>query len=288
MDKKRITDFQRIIWNFYKKNKRSFPWRTTKDPYKILVSEIMLQQTQADRVVRYYEKWLERFPNFASLSRASFNEMYSHWQGLGYNRRALALKKIAGKTIKEFRGKLPSDPEILEMFPGIGKYTAAAIAAFAFNKPVVCIETNIRRVFIHEFFPLRHGSGQARKINDQEILIIAQQALDIKNPREWHWALMDYGAYLKNTLRNTQGKLKNPNRRAKNYTVQSKFEGSLRQIRGTALKMLSARPMSQKELISRIKKATSQTPERIKKVILNLKKEDFIKYKTKGKIYYLN
>src|SRR5258706_4469495 len=109
MDKQRIKEFQKVIWDFYKKNKRDFPWRNTKDPYKILVSEIMLQQTQADRVVVFYKRWIKWFPNFASLKGVKFSEIYPYWQGLGYNRRALNLQKAAQKAITEYNGKLPQD-----------------------------------------------------------------------------------------------------------------------------------------------------------------------------------
>ncbi|OGZ69470.1 MAG: hypothetical protein A3D44_03545 [Candidatus Staskawiczbacteria bacterium RIFCSPHIGHO2_02_FULL_42_22] len=294
MQKERIKKFQKLVWDFYQKNKREFAWRKTRDPYKILVSEIMLQQTQADRVIRFYEKWINRFPNFKVLASAKFSEIYPFWQGLGYNRRALALKRAAEKSVKEFDGKLPAEIEKLEEFPGIGPYTARAISIFSFNTPVACIETNIRRVFIHHFFaekisrkdaeinpsaPLRASAEtRGKKINDEQILEIAQRALPAGKARQWHWALMDYGAYLKSTV-------PNPNRRHKNYNVQSKFEGSLRQIRGTALKILSAKKMDCDELVERLKKATLQTKERIKKVILALEKEGLIK--SRKKIYSL-
>jgi A/G-specific adenine glycosylase len=273
--KDRIENFQKLVWDFYRKNERRFPWRETTDPYKILVSEIMLQQTQADRVVAFYERWIKRFPDFTSLAGASFREIYPFWQGLGYNRRALALQKTAQKAVAEFGGKLPPGVQHLEEFPGIGPYTARAVAIFAFNAPVACIETNIRRAFIHHFF------GDKTNIEDKEILEIAQRARPAKprRSREWHYALMDYGAYLKTQVQN-------PNRRHKNYTVQSKFEGSLRQIRGATLKMLSAKPMGEAELTERLKKATLQTQERIKKVILALEKEGLVKQSKK--VYSLN
>src|SRR3989344_8575568 len=159
MNKNRIEKFQKIVWDFYKKNKRNFPWRETKDPYHILVSEIMLQQTQASRVVIFYERWINRFPTIKSLAGAKFSEIYPFWQGLGYNRRAQALQKTAQKAVAEFGGKLPKEIELLETFPGIGPYTARAVSIFSYNTPVACIETNIRRVFIHHFFPARRGGG---------------------------------------------------------------------------------------------------------------------------------
>lgn len=263
MPEKEIKIFQQTIWDFYKKNKRDFPWRNTKNPYYILVSEIMLQQTQANRVVRYYQRWIERFPDFASLAGAKFSEIYPYWQGLGYNRRGLNLQKAAQKALAEYKGKLPKDVLLLEEFPGIGHYTARAVSIFSFNTPVACIETNIRRVFIHHFFKDKNG------ISDEQILKIAQRVLPAGKTRQWHWALMDYGAYLKTQI-------PNPNRRHKNYAVQSKFEGSLRQIRGVALRILSGEPTNSKTLVARIKKATDQDVKRIKAVIITLEKEGLI------------
>lgn len=269
---KQIKKFQKTVWDFYKKNKRSFPWRETTDPYKILVSEIMLQQTQADRVVVFYEKWLKRFPDFKALAGAKFSEIYPYWQGLGYNRRALNLQKAAQKAMEEYAGRLPSGVSgvgHLNEFPGIGPYTARAVSIFSFNTPVACIETNIRRVFIHHFFPRK------KSVTDIEILKIAELALDKKNSREWHWALMDYGAYLKSTV-------KNPNRRAKNYNVQSKFEGSLRQIRGAVLRNLMGENMTKPQLI----KVSASSADRAEIVISALEKEGLIKQSKK--VYSLN
>jgi A/G-specific adenine glycosylase len=248
--KEKIVEFQQLVWAFYKKNKRSFLWRETQDPYKILVSEIMLQQTQADRVVAFYEKWLKRFPNFATLAKAPFSKIYPLWQGLGYNRRALYLKKAAEYIAKN------GWPDNLQDLPGVGLYTARAISIFSYNRPLVCIETNIRRVFIHHFFP------DAEVVTDEEILPLLELALPAKKSREWHWALMDYGAYLKSIV-------KNPNRRAKNYSIQSKFEGSLRQIRGGILRSLATGPKTSAKL-----KASKQ-------VLGALEKEGFIVYKNK-------
>lgn len=259
MSNDKIKKFQRLVWNFYKKNKRDFPWRCTTDPYKILVSEIMLQQTQTDRVVNYYEKWLKRFPDFSALAAAKFSEIYPFWQGLGYNRRALNLQKAAQKAVTEFGGKLPADIETLEEFPGIGPYTVRAVSIFSFNIPVACIETNIRRVFLHHFFKDKNG------VSDEQILKIAELALPAKKSREWHWALMDYGAYLKSQI-------PNPNRRHKHYTIQPKFEGSLREIRGAVLRNLMEKKMTAAQLIKIIDKDLEKT----KIVISALEKEGLI------------
>jgi A/G-specific adenine glycosylase len=217
--------FQNRILSFYRTHRRDLPWRNTTDPYRVLVSEVMLQQTQVERVKEKYTRFISRFPDMKSLARATVEEVLSEWQGLGYNRRALALKNTAGEIVERFGGVVPDDEKNLRSLPGIGPYTAAAILAFAFNRPVVLIETNIRRVYIHCFFGDRNG------VSDEEILPLIQQTLDREHPREWYNALMDYGWHLGTTI-------ENPNRRSRHYQRQAPFEGSNRQIRGKILRML--------------------------------------------------
>ncbi len=221
--------FQGKILNFYSNNKRNFSWRETTDPYKILVSEIMLQQTQTQRVITKYEEFLKTFPTLETLAQSSTQILLTAWQGLGYNRRALYLKKIAEIVMHEYNGILPKSSNELLKLPGIGKNTAGSIMAFAYNAPSVFIETNIRRVFIHEFF------YDKTDIHDTEILTLIKQTLPRENIREWYYALMDYGAYIAKQV-------PNPNRKSRHYTKQSKFEGSLRQIRGKILKILIEKP----------------------------------------------
>lgn len=217
--KKRFAQFQAKVWAFYEKNRRDLPWRNTHNAYKILISEVMLQQTQVSRVLPRYKAFIATFPTLSKLAAAHRVEVLKAWQGMGYNRRAVALHELA-KNIKI----IPSDTRQLIALPGIGPYTAAAIAVFAFNKQEVMIETNIRRVFIHEF----------GKTDDQEILKLVAQTLPVQEKtRDWYYALMDYGAFLKNGI----GK-GNPNRQSKHYTKQPKFEGSNRQIRGALVREL--------------------------------------------------
>lgn len=201
------------------------PWRETRDPYKILISEVMLQQTQVSRVLKKYPEFIEAFPTPSALSKAPLRRILSVWQGMGYNRRAIALKRIADEIIKEYEGIIPDNPTFLEKLPGIGKNTAGAIIAFAFNKPAVFIETNIRRTYIHHFFP------KSQNISDKKLLPLIEETLDKKNPREWYYALMDYGATLPKHI-------KNPNRKSKHYTKQKPFKGSNREVRGLILKTL--------------------------------------------------
>ena len=225
-DDRKIDIFQQKIYDFYKKNKRNFVWRENITPYKIFISEVMLQQTQTARVVPKFEAWIQKFPDFQTLAQASQHEVLSAWQGLGYNRRGLAVHASAKKIVQEFFKKLPEDPVILQTFPGIGPNTAGSICAFAFNIPVVFIETNIRTVFLHEFF-----LGQAN-VSDRELLPLIEKYMDVQSPREWCYALMDYGVYLKK-------KLKATNKNSKHYSRQSRFVGSKRQVRGAVVRILT-------------------------------------------------
>jgi A/G-specific adenine glycosylase len=185
----------------------------------------MLQQTQVGRVLDKYLEFIEAFPDFDSLAKASLKEVLVVWQGLGYNRRALALKQCAEEVMSRYGGELPKNQDTLCALPGIGKATAGEILAFAFNLPTVFIETNIRRVYIHEFF-----DGEA-SVKDTKLLPLVDATLDRERPREWYWALMDYGSMLKK-------KVENPNRRSAHYTRQSPFHGSDRRIRGIILRTI--------------------------------------------------
>lgn len=230
MNKREIESFQRFIAQWYQLyGRHALPWRQTSDPYNILVSELMLQQTQVSRVIPKYETFLKRFPNLHSLQLSSLAEVLILWQGLGYNRRAKYLWELAQAV-----QKLPSTYDELRKLPGIGPYTASAICAFAFNQPVTMIETNIRSVFLYHFFP------SETNISDGDLLPLITMTIDQTIPRQWHWALMDYGSYLKTILTN-------PNRRSKSYGIQSKFAGSSRQVRGEIIRILT-----QKKLIDRI------------------------------------
>ena len=256
-----LHNFTATIWNYYAHNKRNFVWRNNHTPYTITVSEIMLQQTQTNRVVQKYQTFIDTFSSFEDLAQASLKEVLAAWQGLGYNRRGLALHTCAQKIVQEYRGILPNNPEVLVTFPGIGKATAASICAFAFNIPTVFIETNIRTVFIHFFF------GNRSEIKDTEIYPLVEATVDHNNAREWYYALMDYGVMLKKNL-------PNPSRKSAHHTQQSKFEGSDRQIRGMILKILTAQPYaSYEELCSLIERE----PIRIEKALLELCKERFVK-----------
>lgn len=260
-----VQKFQEMIYQHYREHGRKFPWRMTQNPYHILVSEIMLQQTQVQRIMGKYEPFITLFPDFSSLARAPLRMVFREWQGLGYNRRAIALKQIAQRVTEEFRGSLPSSVETLITFPGIGRATASSISTFAFHKPTVFIETNIRRVFIHNFF-----RGKTH-IRDAEILPLVEKTLDASSPREWYYALMDYGVMLKQ-------KYENPNRRSAHYQKQSPFQGSNRQVRGMILKALANESyISECEIAQKLQ----IDQEKLKNNLVQLEKEGFIKSKKK-------
>lgn len=226
-----VKAFQAQILAFYGHSGRhNLPWRETKDTYKIVVSEVMLQQTQVTRVLEKYSEFLRAFPTIQALAKAPLAHTLSVWQGMGYNRRALALKRLAEEVVIKHKGKIPQDRAELEALPGIGPYTAGAVRAFAFNEPEVFIETNIRRIFIHHFFKDRVG------VNDKEILPLIKQTLDIQDPRAWYYALMDYGAHLPKITKI------NSNKQSKHYVKQSTFKGSLRELRGKIIRALNDTP----------------------------------------------
>jgi A/G-specific adenine glycosylase len=255
-----IPEFQDLVLCRYRLSGRKFPWRETTDPYHILVSEIMLQQTQVGRVMEKFPRFLSAFPDFPALAGAPLSAVLAQWQGMGYNRRAIALRKCAIRVMEEYGGKLPDDPEVLSTFPGIGKATASSICAFAFNRPVVFIETNIRRVFIHCFFM------DGETVDDSAILPLVEATLYHKDPREWYNALMDYGTELKSQV-------KNPNRRSTRYTKQPAFEGSDRQVRGSILRLLlSGKRLTDEAIIRHI----GDDHERTLRIISDLEREGFI------------
>ena len=234
---KQNSAFRRAVLAFYKKHGRAhLPWRKTKNPYRILVSEIMLQQTQVGRVILYYEKFLRQFPTIHALAKAPLSGVLIAWQGLGYNRRAKMLHQAARAIISKYGGKFPKEKDALMNLPGIGPYTAGAVRVFAFNEPEVLIETNIRSAYIHHFFAHR------RKVGDRELLQLTIVPAK-PSPRLWYSALMDYGSHLKSVT-------VNPSRRSAHHAKQKAFKGSDREIRGAILKILSRHAANEKGLSS--------------------------------------
>lgn len=213
---------------------RDFAWRQTSDPYAVLVSEVMLQQTQTSRVERYFATWMERFPTIDALAAASTADVLDAWQGLGYNRRALALKRTAEQVSEGLAGVLPFTESDLCELPGIGPATAAGILAFASNRSAVYLETNVRTVLLHEFYPDEDGVSDKvlRRLLEDVNARVEERAISAK---QWNYALLDYGVYLKKTY-------PNPSRRSKHHTRQSAYEGSRRQKRARLLEAILACP----------------------------------------------
>jgi A/G-specific adenine glycosylase len=255
-----VRRFRDTIYGYYRVHKREMPWRQTYNPFRILVSEFMLQQTQVERVMGKYGDFLAKFPDFESLAGAPWPEVLAVWQGLGYNRRALSLKRLAQSVMEDWGGALPTTIEDLRSLPGIGPATAGAVLAFAFEQPVVFIETNIRRVFLHFFFADQKG------ITDREILPLVAETLDRERVRDWYYALMDYGAMLK-------GAFPNPNRRSAHYARQSPFNGSNREVRGRILKTLLGKTVSSVEELAQ---AIGISPDRTEAALEQLLAEGFV------------
>jgi A/G-specific adenine glycosylase len=242
------------------------PWRFEKDPYRIFVSELMLQQTGVSRVMGKYEDFIKLFPDFAHLAAAPLPRVLKAWSGLGYNSRAVRMRDAARIVMKEYGGSLPHTMDSLVALPGIGKGTAGAILAYAFNLPVPYIETNIRRAFLSTFFP------KATCVHDNDLMPVIEAALDRENPREWHYALMDYGSAL--------AKSGNANVRSAHYARQGRFAGSVREARGALVRLMSDTPaISYEEAMNR----TGIEPERFTKAVMALEKEGYVRHE-KGMI----
>jgi A/G-specific adenine glycosylase len=227
---KKFDRFRRLVWAYYREHGRSakdLPWRGTRDPYRILVSEFMLQQTQVERVKTKYAAFLKSCPTLRSLASASQTDVIAAWLGLGYNRRARNLLLCAREVMERHGGKIPRTETELLALPGIGQSTAGAVLAFAFGLPSVFIETNIRSAFIHFFF------SRKQKVSDREIIPLLEATVDRNNPREWYYALFDYGVHLK---------IRDPaiGTRSSHFKKQSPFKGSRREVRGAILKLLAA------------------------------------------------
>lgn len=235
-DDKAVRAFRRKILDFYRKHGRhDLPFRLTTDPYQVLVAEIMLQQTQVERVLGKYEEWIERWPDVYSLAGATARQVLTAWSGLGYNRRALNLYQAAREVVLEYDGLMPETPEELQELPGIGPYTAHAVAIFAFNAPTVTIDANIRRVLLHEF-------NWPADTPDANLHELATLLLPPERSRDWHNALMDYS------------RLALPRRMAHipPKSRQSQFEGSVRQVRGEIIRRLTTRSYTTIDAVARV------------------------------------
>lgn len=229
-------EFREIVWCRGNELFRPMPWREKPTLYNVLVSELMLQQTQVDRVIPKFEAWLERFPDFTTLAQASVAEVLTEWQGLGYNRRAKFLLDAA-RVVRN--GQLPVTLEQLVALPGVGKNTAGAIMNYCYETATPFVETNIRTVYFYHFF------HDAQAVSDAEILQKVEATMDREQPREWFWALMDYGSHLKKTgTANIH--------QSRHYKKQSPLEGSVRQTRGRIIAALTKGPMDAAKLAEEV------------------------------------
>lgn len=260
MSNSNLDQFYHFILSWYHQyGRHHLPWRQHYQPYQVWVSEIMLQQTQVDRVQPKFTQFLNIFPTLDALASATPAEVVVAWQGLGYNRRALNLLKGAQFVQAHLGGEIPEATQDLLNIPGIGPYTASAIQAFAFNQPAVVIETNIRTVLIYHFF-----AGQ-NQVSDQDLSKLLQN-IQLHQPRVFYSGMMDYGAYLKKVF-------PNPSRRSKHHTKQSSFKGSLRQVRGSILKILSS---NKRKSLNHLKIEVDGNTRHFESALTQLRQEGFI------------
>lgn len=277
IDQIAIRAFRQKVLRWGKAHVREFPWRPPHlkedaygvlDPYSVWVSEVMLQQTQTARVCEYFPRFLVRFPTAASLARAPRRAVLAAWSGLGYNRRALLLHEAAKMVVARWGGALPREKEALRALPGVGAYTAGAVRVFAFNLPEVLLETNIRTVFLHHFFP------NSDEVSDAALVPYIEASMSRSKPRAWYTALMDYGARLKRAGVRL-------NCRSRHYRPTSAFCGSLREVRGAVLRLLVRRtrgPLREEEVCA----ALPFPRARVREALRILVHEGFIRCRAGG------
>jgi A/G-specific adenine glycosylase len=260
------SQFNEEVWEKGRELYRDMPWRDNIEPYFVLVSELMLQQTQVDRVIPKFELFMRTFPTIAELAKAPLAEVLTVWSGLGYNRRAKFLHEAAKKVVADYNGKIPDTYEGLVSLPGVGPNTAGAILAYSFNQPVVFIETNVRTVYFHHFFE------DQSLVTDKELKELAAETIDKEHPREWYWALMDYGSYLK---KQGVGRID----KSSHYKKQAPLKGSLREVRGLILKALAGKDSTEADL-----RSTLPDDERFSLALTALKNEGLIS-ETRGRLH---
>jgi A/G-specific adenine glycosylase len=262
-----VRRFQRLIWQFFSAHGRSFAWRRSRDPYQILVSEIMLQQTQTVRVAERFDEFLQLFPTVQDLAKASQASVIRAWQGLGYYRRAKNLHLAAKAICLKHRGKVPRDPQALVALPGIGAYTAAAVAVFAFRTAVPMVETNIRAVYLFTFCRGRTHVG------DREIATLVERTCDARRCREWFYALMDLGVELKRYRPGI-------NHRSKHHVTQTPFKGSDREVAAQVLRVIISRTRAIQD--DQLYREVSADSEQVKRAIERLLKDSLIQRSPSG------
>lgn len=225
-------EFRELVWNEARARYRDMPWRDDPSFYHVLVSEVMLQQTQVSRALIKFDEFMAAFPTIEDLATASLADVLRVWTGLGYNRRAKFLWQAAQQVVANGQPKTAKD---LERLSGVGKNTAGAIMNYVYEVATPFIETNIRTVYIHHFF------ADSFEVTDKELLALVESTMDTEQPRQWFWTLMDYGSYLKST----QGALLN---QSKHYKKQSPLKGSVREVRGQIIRELAVNLMTEAAL----------------------------------------
>lgn len=274
-----VSFHQTLTEYYYEAGRHDLPWRSPEqdgsfDPYKVFISEVMLQQTQAGRVTPKYAEFLERFPAVHDLASAPLSSVLIAWSGLGYNRRAKYVWQAARMVEDEYAGVFPDSSKELQQLPGVGPNTAGAVLAYAYDEPAIFIETNIRTVIIHHFFKQKTAvtdksilevlGSIVPKIHDAEAMHMQGAIL---GPREFYWAMMDYGTFLKKTVGNL-------NRVSKHYAKQTSFKGSKREIRGHVIRLLSDKAVSWSDMRKAI------PDERLDEVLRGLESEGLIVVKS--------
>jgi len=260
-------EFREIIWQKGRELYRDMPWRQDTRPYYVLVSELMLQQTQVDRVIPKFNAFIERFPDESSLARASLAEVLGLWQGLGYNRRAKYLHDAVKKIVQEYDGIFPDTMEKVRTLSGVGPNTAGAIMVYAYNQSVVFVETNIRTVYFYHFFQ------DDESVDDKQIIQLLEQTIDREHSREFYWSLMDYGAVLK---REGAGRI----RQSRHYKKQSPLSGSVREVRGWIIKYLTTNDVTEPVLRQKL-----NADERFTPALEGLKRDGLVMMGQSGKLH---
>ena len=269
--------FQTRVLKWYAANKRDLPWRQTDDPYHILVSEVMLQQTQVDRVIPKYQAFLAAFPTIEHLAAAKTSNVISLWSGLGYNRRAVYLQKAAQEIVAR-GGNVPDAEEALQQLSGVGVYTSRAVLCFAFHRDVPVIDTNIRRVFSRYFF---EGKGSVEEIDAR-----VARSVPRGNGTAWNNALMDFGSILCTAAAPACGvcpvnstcaacKVGNQERYLRIASPQKKFKDSRRQYRGMVLRMLKDAP-EQGIVVQMLQQGMKKSKKFIDSIIDELEKDSLV------------
>jgi A/G-specific adenine glycosylase len=259
---------RRALRDWYRLRRSAYPWRTAEDPYAILVSEFMLQQTQASRVVPAYERFLARFPTVAALAAAPRSDVVAEWRGLGYNRRAVALSQAARAVVERHGGSVPGDVARLRSLPGVGPYTAAAVASIGFGVAVPAIDVNVARV-------VRRVAAGSDAVDPATTERLAVTLLDRGRPGAWNQAVMDVGrSFCRPRPRCDGCPLHDECRFARTNATPvfrrrgaTAFEGSMRQLRGAVVRELTTRPSA---TIGALVAATNHDPERVVRAVVAL------------------